>query len=67
MKVDLFISSNDHMLGILPESLYRKLALADDHSVNIHRQTVPSFRFWTAKEPGRVNPSGMLPIVQLLQ
>ena len=50
---------DDHVPGIVTETLYGKLVLAGDYSVVFHRQAVLSFRFRAAKKPGRVNLSGV--------
>ena len=50
---------DDHVPGIVLETLHSKLVLAGDYSVVFHRQAVLSFRFRAAKKPGRVNLSGV--------
>lgn len=54
---------DDHVPGIVMETLHSKLVLAGDYCVIFHRQVVLSFRFRAEKKPGRVNLSSVLSII----
>ena len=56
---------DDHVAGVVTETLHGKLTLAGDYGVIFHRQAVLSFHFRAAKKPGRVYLSGVLSNVQL--